>query len=128
MKDFNKHTTNWGKATMKAFPGATTKRLNHYIVPSLEEERQDAAIVHVGIKNLLHKGKFDEVEKLAEEIIEIGLRCRNYNLNDVLISGIIYSSNADIGMIRRLNKKLNSLCKLFNFIFIDNDNNNKMHI
>ena len=25
MRDFNKHTTDWGKATLKAFPGATTK-------------------------------------------------------------------------------------------------------
>ena len=97
-------------------------------MPSLEEERPDAVIIHVGINNLLHKGKFDEVEKLAEEIIEIGLCCRSYNVNDVFISGIIYSSKADIGMIRRLNEKLNSLCKIYSFIFIDNYNINKMHI
>ena len=38
-----------GRIHVKAFPGAKSTQLNHYVTPTLEEYRYDAAIFHVDI-------------------------------------------------------------------------------
>ena len=51
-KELNKHLN--GCHTIKrTFPGSTAKNLEHYILPTLEEENLDAAIIHVGINDLM---------------------------------------------------------------------------
>ena len=63
MREFNRLCMN-GKSQLKSFPGATARQLNHYIVPTLEEEdKPDVVIIHVGINDLLKKkGKQSEDE------------------------------------------------------------------
>ena len=41
-----------GTANLKVFPGATIRQLNHYIIPTLEEDTPGTAIIHVGINNI----------------------------------------------------------------------------
>ena len=38
---------------MKAFPEAKSTQLNHYVTSSLKEYSYDAAIIHVGINDIL---------------------------------------------------------------------------
>ena len=38
---------------MKAFTGAKSTQLNHYVTLSLKEYSYDAAIIHVGINDIL---------------------------------------------------------------------------
>ena len=52
MKQFNLHI-HGGKVYLKAFPGAKTDQLNHYIKPSLGEYKYDAAMIHIRINNIL---------------------------------------------------------------------------
>ena len=51
-----------GRIHVKAFPGAKSTQLNHYVTPTLEEYRYDAAIIHVGINDIL-RSKHDELVK-----------------------------------------------------------------
>ena len=61
MREFNSFV-NSGKADLKAFPGATASRLHHYILPTLEEDKPDVVIIHVGFNDLSPKdGNLDSV-------------------------------------------------------------------
>ena len=52
MKRFNSHIYD-GKVYLKAFPDAKEDQLNHHIKPSFEEYKYDAAIIPVGIHDIL---------------------------------------------------------------------------
>ena len=77
---------------MKVFPGATVKHLSHYILPTLEDDCPDTVIIHVGINDLLYKGKFDDddVHKLAKEIVNIDIVCKESGVQNIFIYGITY--------------------------------------
>ena len=49
--DFNKELRN-GKFYFRLFSGATRKQLDHYITPSLVDEKPDAAIIHLGTNDI----------------------------------------------------------------------------
>ena len=46
MRKFNQCTD--GVARLKRFPGAISKELEHYVVPTLKEESFHTALIHVG--------------------------------------------------------------------------------
>ena len=48
--EFNRYITN-ATATLKRFPGATSKELTHYVVPTLQEESFNSALRGVIAKN-----------------------------------------------------------------------------
>ena len=58
-----------GRIHVKAFPGAKSAQLNHYVTPTLEECSYDAAIIHVGINDILRSKHYDELDKLPGNII-----------------------------------------------------------
>ena len=41
-----------GEVSLKTFPGAKARQLNHYTIPLLEDNTYDGAIIHVGINDL----------------------------------------------------------------------------
>ena len=43
-----------GQARFKHFPGASSKDLLHYIDATLEEQNFEAAIIHIGINDILY--------------------------------------------------------------------------
>ena len=61
-----------GRINVKAFPGAKSTQLNHYVTPTLEEYSCDAAIIHVGINDILRSKHYDELGKLPGNIIKVG--------------------------------------------------------
>ena len=61
MYEFNHYVTS-GKAHLKAFLGATAKRLHDYILPTLYEDNPDVVILHVGYNDLSPKnGQLDDI-------------------------------------------------------------------
>ena len=73
-----------GRIHVKAFHGAKSTQLNHYVTPTLEEYSYDAAIIHVGINDIL-RSKDDELHKLPENIIKVGNTCQKYNIGKIYI-------------------------------------------
>ena len=104
---------------IKAFPGAKSTQLNHYVTPTLEEYRYDAGIIHVGINDIL-RSKHDELDKLPENIIKVGNTCQKYNIGKIYISAILPSTRTNINTLD-INKKLRDLCMKHNFEFIDHE-------
>ena len=73
-----------GRTHVKAFPGIKSTQLNHYVTQPLEKYSYDAAIIHVDINDILGS-KLDELDKLPENIIKVGITCQKYNIGKMYI-------------------------------------------
>ena len=109
-----------GRIHVKAFPGAKSAQLNHYVTPTLEECSYDAAIIHVGINDILRSKHYDELDKLPGNIIKEGNICQKYNIGKIYISAILPSIRLNINIFD-INKKLHDLCMKYNFEFIHHE-------
>ena len=64
IREFNRYITN-ATARLKSFPGATSKELTHYVVPTLQEESFHSALIHIGIKvRVTHSKYFGNITKM----------------------------------------------------------------
>ena len=59
------------KATVKTFPGAKSRQLNHSGTTTMQECSYDPAIIHVGTNNSLRYKHHDELYKLPRNIINV---------------------------------------------------------
>ena len=123
MKQFNSYI-HGGKVYLKAFPGAKEDQLNHHVKPSLEEYEYDAAIIHVGINDILRSKGEKEVNDISRKIMNIAETCRNYNIPKIFISSIIRCSRTTVD-IDYINGKITELCIQNNYEFISNVQINK---
>ena len=86
--------------SLKAFPLAKARQLNHHTVPLLEDNTYNAETIHVDINDLHSNVK--STNNICRDIIDIGLRCRNNNIDMIFISSIAYSSNVNLASIEEL--------------------------
>ena len=122
MREFNRLLKGKGIAYLKPFPGAKAKQLNHHSIPILEEDTYDSTVIHVGINDFLKcSNGMPNITKVVEDIVDIGLNCRNYNIGNIFVSSIVYCEKVDNELIVSLNKKLHEECVKNGFVFIDNE-------
>ena len=108
-----------GKAFFRSFSGANSKQLDHCITPTLVDDRPDAAILHVGTNDILSNANDTE---LANNIINVGLNCKNHGVSNVFISSILVKKNPKLNpVIQRINYQLRELSEINGFLFINND-------
>ena len=120
MKDVNSQLRN-SFAKLRSFPGATLKHLRHYIVSSLIEETPDRIILHGGCNDVNNKNSAPE--KIANEIADMAILCRDYGVNDVFISAMICRRGKFLnGKVKRVNFLLKQICEENGYFFIDNSN------
>ena len=62
------------------------KQLNHYIIPSLVDDKPNAIIIHVGTNDILDKLNHKDI---ARNIISITINCRKYGVHDIAISSVL---------------------------------------
>ena len=112
------------------FRGATSKRLNHYILPTLHEDHPDVVLLHIGFNDINNQTK-DRIatEKLMGDIINIGKSCIDLDVKEVVISSILPKKNfALTRLIRQVNDTLREQCVLNGFGFISNGNISRKHL
>ena len=103
----------------EVFSGATLKHLKHYIVPSIIDETLDRIIL-LGWYNDA-KNKNSTSVKIANEIADIAMPCRDYGVNDIFISAIICRKGKFLsGKVKRVNNFLKLLSEENGYFFIDN--------
>ena len=79
----------------------------------------DAVIIHVGTNDILTNANPEEI---ARNIIQIGLNCKNYGVNDAVISYVLVKKSPNLNaLIRRVNDLLRDLCSINGFAYICND-------
>ena len=69
---------------VQAFPGAKSTQLNHYVTPTLEEYSYNAAIIIVGINDIL-RSKHNKLDESPENIVKVGNTCQKCNIDKILI-------------------------------------------
>ena len=87
-------SVNRRKTYFNVFRGATSKRLNHYILPTLHEDQPDVVLLHVDSKYINNQTK-DRIntEKLTEDIINTGKSCIDLGVKELVISSILSVKN-----------------------------------
>ena len=109
---------------MNVFSGANIKRLDHFITPTLVEDRPDILIIHIRSNDITHNtvGQIN-VKDIVNRIIYIGKKCLSYRVKEVVISSIFIKKQFKLTrIIRQVNNLLRDECKRTNFQFISNDN------
>ena len=74
--EFNCYITN-ATARLKSFPGATSKELTHYVVPTLQEESFNSALIYIAINDILKDQSDLQCKSLTRNILEISQKCKN---------------------------------------------------
>ena len=123
-------SVNSGKTYFNVFRGATSKRLNHYILPTLDKDHPDIVLLHIGSNDINNQTK-DRIntEKLTGNIINIGKSCIDLGVKEVVISSILPKKNIALTrFIRQVNDNLREQCVLNGFAFISNDKISRTHL
>ena len=127
MKEFNKYL-NGGIAHLKPFPGSKAKQMDHHVIPILEQHQYDAAVIHVGINDLLKRRTNINASQIAKDIINIALRCRSHTIAIIFISSIVYSTKVSHTIIPKLNELLLNECTKYDFHLVDNGAVSKVNL
>ena len=89
--------------------------MNHHITPTLLEDKPDVVIVHVGINDVLNRFNQNQIIKNIQQMC---ITCKNFNVNQFIISGIVSFKRADNSVINYINEnlKIESMTKGYQFL------------
>ena len=117
-----------GEAKFQIFPVANSRKLLHYIDPTLEEENFKSAVIHVGTNDVNNGRDSRDGDALIENIKNIALKCISYGICKVSISSICYNTRTSNDYLQEINRKIDGICRENNFNFIDNSNITEKHL
>ena len=90
----DKQQNSFDNAFVKYSSGAKMQDLHHYTILSLLKEKPDIVFIHLDSNNITQRISEDfNVDKFADEIINIGSICRQYGVKDVIFSSIFMKNN-----------------------------------
>ena len=79
------------EAKFKCIPEASAHKMKFYKEPTLETDYFKAAILHVGINNVLKNRSSSDIEKLILDIKIIIDKCNSFEVQKFLISGLSFN-------------------------------------
>ena len=111
------------KLYIKAFNGANIEDMADYARPTVRRA-PDLIVLHAGTNDL--RGE-KSAKNIADDIIKLGLEIKS-DLNDVMISSIIFRADSLNEKGMEVNKYLKAECANHGLFFIDNSNIAKHHL
>ena len=86
-----------GVASLKSFPGATSKELADYVVPNLKEESFHTALIHVGINDILRDQSELKQQLVLQNIMKIAHQSKDHGFKEIILSSVVATGrvNAD---------------------------------
>ena len=78
MRKFNQSTD--GVARLKSFPGATSKELAHYVLPTLKEGSFNTVLIHVGINDILRYQSELHQQLVLQNIMRTAHQCKEHGV------------------------------------------------
>ena len=112
-----------GKARLNGFNGANIKRLDHFITPTLVEDRPDIVIIHIESSDITHN-TVDQIDMkdIENRIINTGKKCLSYGIKEGIIWSIFIKKQCKLTRtIRQVNDLLRDECKRNYYQFIISD-------
>ena len=70
-------------------------------------------IIHVGINDLLNDSGHSNVENILNNFNAMIKKCRNYNVRNILLSGLVYTKRVELSVLEGLHLKLVELCSQY---------------
>ena len=122
MFQFNKRLVNNNRAQLISFPGASSKRLLHYLDVHLDDKNTDTVILHIGVNDLLNDNSPECVNNLMENLTKMINKCQIYGVKNIFVSSIVYTVKVDLPLLESVHVKLTNFCQLNNISIIDNRN------
>ena len=113
------------KGNIKYFSGAKSVELEHYIKPMLMNNKPDIVVIHIGTNDIDFRNVDNGaiVNNTAENIINIANLCKEYGINETVISSILPKKNMKLSKyIRQVSDVLCDLCKINNIYFLAHNN------
>ena len=68
----------------------------HYVTPHLEHGKPDIAVIHTRSNNVSYNNLGIDASMFAENIIKIGNKCIDYDLEEVVISFVFWKKLLDL--------------------------------
>ena len=110
------------KSYIDSHKGLTTNKLEYYIMPALIEQQPDIAIINIGSNDINFSNLNVDINQLAAKIINIGKKCYEYGVQEVIISSVLIKRSIRLSaMIRQLNDILSESCKNNGMYYMSND-------
>ena len=111
------------RVVVKAFPGATTSDMEHYLKPALAKDPR-RVILHVGTKDLK-----SNLNQIADSIVDLARMIESESEADVIISEVITRSDKTTeDHIRTVNKLLSRYCNQNGWQLLRHNNISKDHL
>ena len=88
--------------------------------PTLTNNKFDAALLNVGANELLNDEIQDSVQKLLDNLKQVGLKCKSAEVTRILFSGIVVNNKLTSAYITIVNQLISNICRDNLFFFIDN--------
>ena len=108
------------KVVCKLFPGATSKDFVHYITSTLYENEFDTSILHMSVNDVLKLGS--NTDTVSKDIINIANHCKNFDVKQIIISGVTLTVWLSASFIYQLNNSMRVLCQTHGYSFTDKNN------
>ena len=122
MYQLNKRLLNNNTAQLISFPGASSKRLLHYLDVHLEDKNTDTVILHIRVNDLLNDNSPECVNQLMENLKSMIEKCRMYGVKNILVSSIVYTTKLELRLFESVHVTLTHFCQCNNIPIIDNRN------
>ena len=119
MKDFSE-AIRAGRVYLKPFPSLKAAQLNHHVKPTLQEYTYDAAIIHLGITDILRGKNDEELKELSKNKMKIAHTCQVYNIGKICILFIVTCTSAFANKAK-INEDIKIMYISNNFEFIEHN-------
>ena len=114
-RKFNQCTD--GVARLKSFPGAISKELEHYVVPTLKEESFHTALIHVGINDILRDQSELQQQLVLQNIVRTAHQCKEYGVKEIILFSVVATGRVNADVLIHFNESLKNLCRANGFSF-----------
>ena len=111
-----------GVARLKSFPGATSKELAHYAVPTLKAESFHTTLIHGEINDILRDQSELKQQSILQNIMKVAHQCKDHGVKEIILSSVVATGRVNADVLIHFNESLKNLCRANGFCFVNNDN------
>ena len=114
------------------YPGHTAEEIKHYVYKNLYDDKPNAVVIIAGINDILRHGRegtIPDINKITDDILEIGRIAKEKHVEKIFISGIMANNDVLYNHVALvINDALKLKCIQEGFIFIDQSSISCKHL